>query len=64
MVIANLQRNAINAQKVIRETVNRINANPPKSSAHSALQYAILTQLNKVPAATLEKLKLLINKYL
>jgi 5'-methylthioadenosine phosphorylase len=64
MVIANLQKNAINAQKVIRETVNRINANPPKSLAHSALQYAILTQLNKVPTATLEKLRLLVQKYL
>jgi 5'-methylthioadenosine phosphorylase len=64
IVIANLQRNAINAQKVIRETVNRINANPPKSLAHSALQYAILTQLNKVPTETLEKLGLLVQKYL
>lgn len=40
MVIANLQRNAINAQKVIQETVRRLSDNPPRSDAHSALKYA------------------------
>lgn len=43
MIIDNLQRNAVNAQKVIRETVKRISAAPPQSEAHSALKYAILT---------------------
>jgi len=38
MVIANLQRNAINAQKVIQETVRRLSDNPPQSDAHSALR--------------------------
>lgn len=64
MVIENLQRNAINAQKVIQETVRRLSENPPRSDAHSALKYAILTQLDKVPAATKEKLGLLLQKYL
>ena len=64
MVIANLQRNAVNAQKVIQETVRRISENPPSSDAHSALKYAILTNLEKVPAATKEKLGLLLQKYL
>ncbi|HEY9834170.1 MAG TPA: S-methyl-5'-thioadenosine phosphorylase [Stenomitos sp.] len=64
MVIANLQRNATNAQKVIQETVRRLVKNPPVSEAHSALKYAILTQLDKVPAATKEKLGLLLKKYL
>lgn len=64
MVIANLQRNATNAQKVIQETVRRLSANPPQSEAHSALKYAILTQLDKVPPATKEKLELLLKKYL
>ena len=64
MVIANLQRNSTNAQKVIQETVRRLAENPPVSEAHSALKYAILTQLNKVPAATKEKLGLLLKKYL
>jgi 5'-methylthioadenosine phosphorylase len=64
MVIANLQRNAINAQKVIRETVARLAAHPPESEAHSALQHAILTPLKRVPAETKEKLKLLLEKYI
>jgi 5'-methylthioadenosine phosphorylase len=64
MVIANLHRNATNAQKVIQETVRRLSENPPTSEAHSALKYAILTPLDKVPTATQEKLKLLLNKYL
>ncbi|BBD59874.1 5'-methylthioadenosine phosphorylase [Nostoc sp. HK-01] len=64
MVIGNLQRNAVNAQKVIQETVRRLSENPPPSDAHSALKYAILTQLDKAPAATKEKLHLLLQKYL
>ncbi|MBD2195213.1 MULTISPECIES: S-methyl-5'-thioadenosine phosphorylase [Calothrix] len=64
MVIGNLQRNAVNAQKVIQETVRRLSENPPASDAHSALKYAILTQLDKAPAATKEKLSLLLQKYL
>ncbi len=63
MVIANLQRNAINAQKVIQATVRRLSQNPPTSEAHSALKYAILTPLDKVPAVTKEKLGLLLKKY-
>ena len=50
MVIANLHRNAENAQKVIQETVRRLTENPPVSDAHSALKYAILTRLDQVPA--------------
>jgi 5'-methylthioadenosine phosphorylase len=64
MVIENLHRNAINAQKVIQETVKRLSENPPISAAHSALKYAILTPLDKVPPATKERLSLLLQKYL
>ncbi|MEB3313927.1 MAG: S-methyl-5'-thioadenosine phosphorylase, partial [Cyanobacteriota bacterium] len=64
MVIQNLQRNAGNAQRVIRQVVRRIAADPPVSIAHSALQHAILTPLDQVPPATLEKLSLLLRKYL
>ncbi len=64
MVIGNLQKNAVNAQTVIRETVKRINSNPPESIAHSALKYALLTPLDKVPSKTKEKLELLLQKYL
>lgn len=64
MVIGNLMKNATNAQKVIREVVRRIAANPPASEAHSALKYAIITQLDQAPAATKDKLGLLLKKYL
>ncbi len=63
MVIGNLQKNAANAQRVIRDVVNRIAANPPASEAHSALKYAIITPLDKAPQATLDKLSLLLQKY-
>ncbi len=63
MVIGNLQRNAVNAQKIIQATVKRLNANPPESPAHSALKYAILTPPDKIPSATKKKLELLIKKY-
>ncbi|PSN20565.1 S-methyl-5'-thioadenosine phosphorylase [filamentous cyanobacterium CCP5] len=64
MVIGNLMKNAENAQKVIREVVNRVAAQPPESEAHSALKYAIITQLDKAPEATKHKLNLLLQKYL
>ncbi len=64
MVIGNLQRNAVNAQKVIQETVRRLSENPPQSQAHSALKYAIMTRLDQAPATTKEKLGLLLQKYL
>ena len=64
MIIENLHHNATNAQKVIQETVRRLVTNPPISEAHSALKYAILTPLDKAPAATKAKLELLLKKYL
>ncbi|MEB3359173.1 MAG: S-methyl-5'-thioadenosine phosphorylase [Synechococcales bacterium] len=64
MVIGNLMKNAAHAQAVIREAVRRLGQNPPPSDAHSALKYAILTPLDRAPAATKEKLGLLLQKYL
>ncbi|MBF2035085.1 MAG: S-methyl-5'-thioadenosine phosphorylase [Leptolyngbyaceae cyanobacterium T60_A2020_046] len=64
MVIGNLMKNAANAQRVIREVVKRLTLDPPDSEAHSALKYAVITPLDKAPPATLEKLKLLLGKYL
>ncbi len=63
-IIDNLHQNGVNAQKVIRETVKLINANPFVSEAHSALKTAILTPLNQAPTATKEKLSALLQKYL
>jgi 5'-methylthioadenosine phosphorylase len=64
MIIDNLHKNAINAQKVIQATVGKLAENPPTSAAHSALKYAILTPLAKAPEATKEKLALILQKYL
>lgn len=64
MVVGNLQRNAVNAQKVIQETVKRLSQNLPESEAHSALKFAILTPLDKVPAERIKELDLLLKKYL
>lgn len=64
MVIGNLQKNAVNAQKIIQAVVHQLNANPPSSEAHSALQYAIITPLDKAPEQTKNKLALLLEKYL
>ncbi len=63
MIIQNLTKNAVNAQRVIQETVRRLAANPPESEAHSALKYAVITPLDKAPEATKAKLALLLQKY-
>jgi 5'-methylthioadenosine phosphorylase len=64
MVLENLKRNASNAQKVIQAAVQKIADRPPLSEAHNALQYAIITDLKKVPADTLKKLGVIIKKYI
>ncbi len=64
MVIGNLIKNAENAQKVIRETVKRLSDTPPPSDAHSALKFAILTDLTAAPDATKQKLGVILKKYL
>ncbi|MDT9234660.1 MULTISPECIES: S-methyl-5'-thioadenosine phosphorylase [Limnospira] len=64
LVIDNLKHNAVNAQKVIQETVKRLSQNMPESEAHSALKYAILTPLAKVPQPRKQQLQLLLKKYL
>ncbi|MEL7036010.1 MAG: S-methyl-5'-thioadenosine phosphorylase [Cyanobacteria bacterium J06592_8] len=64
MIIGNLQRNAVNAQKVIQETVKRLSENLPESEAHSALKYAVLTPLNTISAERMKQLELLLKKYL
>jgi 5'-methylthioadenosine phosphorylase len=63
MVIANLHKNATNAQEVIKEAVRQVTANPFESEAHSALKYAVLTPMDKVSATTRQNLDLLLKKY-
>ncbi|MEO0824276.1 MAG: S-methyl-5'-thioadenosine phosphorylase [Cyanobacteria bacterium J06635_15] len=64
MVIGNLMKNAVNAQRVIQSVVQQLAQAPPTSEAHSALKYAIITPLDKAPEATKAKLQLLLEKYL
>lgn len=64
MVIGNLQRNAINAQRVIQTTVRQLVEQAPPSEAHDALKYAIITPLDKASTASKERLGLLLHKYL
>jgi 5'-methylthioadenosine phosphorylase len=61
-IIGVLIKNAENASNVVREAVAAL----PKErtcKCGSALSHAIITQKDKVPAATLERLKLLVGKY-
>jgi 5'-methylthioadenosine phosphorylase len=62
-VVAVLIKNAENAAKVVKETV----ANMPterKCKCGSAVAHAILTERDKIPAATRQKLSLILDKYL
>ena len=62
-IVAVLVKNAENAAKVVRETVA---AMPTGRSCKcgSALAHAILTDRDKIPAATRQKLGLILDKYL
>lgn len=63
MVVNNLRLNAHNAQRVIRDLVSRLHANPFVSEAHSALKFAVLTPWETVPETTKSKLELLLKNY-
>jgi 5'-methylthioadenosine phosphorylase len=62
-IVAVLLRNAENACQVVRQTVASM---PAKRNCKcgAALAHAILTDRDKIPAATREKLKLILEKYL
>ena len=62
-IVAVLVKNAENASTVVRETVAAL---PTGRSCKcgSALAHAILTDRSKIPAATRERLKLILGKYL
>lgn len=62
-IIANLQRNSLNAQSLIKATVKSMPGSRACDCGH-ALQHALITDPAMVPAATRERLKLLIGKYL
>jgi 5'-methylthioadenosine phosphorylase len=62
-VVAVLEKNAENASKVLRETIAAMPAGRG-CKCGSALAHAILTDRDKIPAATRRKLKLILDKYL
>jgi len=62
-VVAVLLKNAENATRVVRETVSSM----PRErgcKCGASLAHAILTDRSKIPAATRQKLKLILDKYL
>jgi 5'-methylthioadenosine phosphorylase len=63
MVIANLQRNAAQAQEIVRRVLPRI-PSEPGCSCHRALENAILTEKKLWPAKTKAELRPLLRKYL
>jgi 5'-methylthioadenosine phosphorylase len=62
-IVAVLMKNAENAAQVVRQTVASIPAER-NCKCGAALAHAILTDGDKIPAATREKLKLILDKYL
>ncbi len=62
-IVAVLVKNAENAAKVVRETVSAMPADR-SCKCGSALAHAILTERDKIPAATRQKLSLILDKYL
>ncbi len=63
LILDNLHKNAENAQRIIRATVERLHTLMPTCTSHSALKYALLTQPGDVPEATKHKLAAILQKY-
>ena len=63
MVIGNLKANAALATQIVKTTAERIAALRPASTAHLALQDALMTPADQVPAATRRKLNLFTERY-
>lgn len=61
-IIATLMKNAENAAKVVKFAIEAMPA-PGDCSCKNALKNAIITDKTKVPAATLEKLEIIVGKY-
>lgn len=63
MVIGNLNANTANVKKLLMNAVSQV-ARERRCECASALQYAILTDRKKIPAALKKTLKPLVGKYL
>jgi 5'-methylthioadenosine phosphorylase len=62
-IIANLNHNAANAAKVVASAVRLLPVGERGCPCANALETALITDKTKVPAATLEKLELIVGKY-
>ena len=62
-IIANLQKNSVNAQKLIRGAIAGLGGSRT-CNCENALEHALITQLSHVPPETRQRLDLLIRKYL
>jgi len=62
-IIANLNYNAENAKKIIKEMVQKL-PEARDCDCHNALKCAIITQPDLIPPKTKDKLNLIINKYI
>jgi 5'-methylthioadenosine phosphorylase len=63
-IIANLTRNAGNAARLVAAAVAAMPVDRKACKCGSALSHALITDPKTIPAATKEKLKLLVGKYL
>jgi len=63
MILEVLHQNAVNAQQIVRQTVQRLREAPRECRCGTALRSAILTQRDLIPAATKTKLAAIIGKY-
>ena len=61
LALANLARNAANAQRIIKVLAQRLHRAPPHSAAHSALSTALVTRPEQMSAQTRARLQVLID---
>jgi len=62
LALANLARNAANAQRIIRVLAQRLHRAPPHSAAHTALSTALVTRPGQMSAETLARLAVIIGR--
>jgi 5'-methylthioadenosine phosphorylase len=63
MALANLEKNAANAQLIVAAVARRLHASSPTSMAHTALSSALVTQPDQMSAETRKRLGVLIQRF-
>lgn len=62
LALANLARNAANAQRIVKAVAQRLHESPPSSAAHDALSTALVTRPEEMSEETRRRLRVLIDK--